>query len=109
MTDNSKQAQREAMVAVADDQTAELGLWLKPGAWVAIVCSDPIYYGELVAMTPSHYYLRNASWIPDTGRANEFVSDPASCNESEFLGEIAVERPVVAIYRTKKNGKIDTK
>lgn len=108
--EKDKQTIRQEMSQVADDQAQENpGNWLRPGVWVALVCADPIYYGQLVSITPGHYQLSDASWIPDTGRAHKFVEDPSSCTESEYLGDIAVERPVVAIYRVGKGGKIATK
>ena len=109
MTTKTKQELRAESVNVADDALQESGLWLKVGAWVALVCADPIYYGRLVAMTPSHYFLAEASWIPDTGRAHAFVLDPQRCSEAEFLGDVAVERPVVACYLVPKGGKVETK
>jgi hypothetical protein len=106
----SKQEERAEVVAVTDDAVAETpGLWLVPGAWLALVCADPIYYGKLVALTPSHYYLAEASWIPDTGRAHAFAADPQTCAEAEYLGEVAIERPVVAVYRVRKPGKVETR
>lgn len=105
----SKQEARAEMVAVSDDQANEAGVWLREGAWVAIVCADPIYHGRIVAMTPTHYYLDHASWVPDTGRAHKFAADPKNCAEAEFLGEVAVERPVVAVYRLKVAGGLETK
>lgn len=104
------QEQSAEVRAVADDQAAESTKnWMRPGAWVAIVCADPVYFGQIVAITPTHYMLKDASWIADTGRAHAFVKDPQSCTEAEFLGEIAVERPVVCVMRTLKDGKVETK
>jgi hypothetical protein len=110
MPPESKQEKRAESAAVSDDaQSEDPANWLRPGVWVAIVCADPIYYGRIVAITPSHYFLTEASWIPDTGRAHQFALDPHSCTEAEFIGEIAVERPVVAIYRVLKTGKVKTR
>lgn len=100
---------RDLAVAVSDDQSAERGLWIQEGAWVAIVMADPIYYGRLKAVTPTHYYLEEACWVADTGRAHQFAKDPSSANEVEFIGEIAVERPAVAIYRIAKGKPLETK
>lgn len=106
----SKQEERAELAAVADDAANEVpDLWLRPGVWVALVCADPIYYGRLVEITPGHYYLAEASWIPDTGRAHQFVQNPQSCTEAEYLGHVAVERPVVAAYRVLTPGKVETK
>lgn len=107
----AKQEIRAEQVAVSDDQSSAegKGAWLVEGAWVAIVCADPVYYGQVEAVTPSHIYLRDASWIPDTGRAHTFVANPQSCVEAEYLGDVAVERPVVAVYRVAKGGKVATK
>lgn len=105
----SKQEERAERVAVSDDAAEESGKWIREGQWVAIVMADPIYYGRLVAVTPTHYYLEDAAWIPDTGRAHQFVADPASASEVEFIGEIAVERPAVALYRVRKGVKLETK
>ena len=107
----SKQETRAEQIAVSDDQAqCNPDLWIVPGAWVQIQCADPIYYGQLVAMTPSHYYLRDASWICETGRANEFVLDPQkACTEAEYLGDVAVERPVVCVIRTRKGGPVGTR
>ena len=107
----SKQEIRAEQAAVSDDQSSAegRGAWLIEGAWVAVVCADPLYYGQIDAITPSHIFLRNASWIPDTGRAHRFVANPQECEESEYLGDIAVERPVVAVYRVANGGTVDTK
>ena len=106
----SKQAERSDAVAVSDDfMTEQPENWLRVGAWVAVVCADPIYHGQIVGISPSHYYLSQASWVPDTGRAHKFAENPKSAAEVEFLGEIAVERPVVAIYRLKVSGGLETK
>jgi hypothetical protein len=105
----SKQEIRAEQVAVSDDALQEAGSWLKPGAWVAIICADPIYYGRIAAITPSYYLLEDASWIADAGRLHSFVADPANCVEAEYLGDFAVERPVVGISRILKGGTIATK
>ena len=108
----SKQEIRSEAVAVHMDarQESGQGAWLTEGAWIAVVCADPIYYGQLVALTPEYVFLREASWIPDTGRAHAFIRDPQGCSESEFLGEVAIERPCVAIYRISgPGGRIETK
>lgn len=105
----SKQETRAEAVAVSDDLANEAGVWLREGAWVAIVCADPIYHGRIKHMTATHYFLEQASWVPDTGRAHKFADDPKSCVEAEFLGDVAVERPVVAVYRMKVSGGLETK
>lgn len=111
MADGKTLQEESAKVrAVSGDQMeSDPQNWMRPGAWVAIVCADPVYYGQLVVITPTHYMLKDASWIADTGRAHAFVKDPQSCTEAEFLGEIAVERPVVCVMRTLKDGKVETK
>jgi len=101
---------KHEMLAVSDDASRDMNLWLyEEGAWVAIVMADPIYYGRLMAITPTHYFLADASWVADTGRAHAFVADPSSASEVEYLGEIAIERPAVAVYRVRKGGKLRTK
>jgi hypothetical protein len=102
---------RAEAVAVSDDQTAEQSWnWLVPGAWVYIICPDPAYFGQLVAITPTHYFLREASWVCETGRAHEFVQDPEKvCTEAEYLGECAIERPVINVVRTAGKGPIKTR
>lgn len=108
----SKQETRSESIAVHMDARQESGAggWLTEGAWVAVVCADPIYYGQVVAVTPEYVFLRDASWVPDTGRAHAFAEDPQSCTEAEYLGEIAIERPVVAVYRVRgTGGKLETK
>jgi hypothetical protein len=103
----NKKASFEAQVA--EDLRQESGDWIQPGTWVAVVMADPIYYGRLAAVSATHYYLEDACWIPDTGRAHQFVKDPSTAVEVEYLGEIAVERPCVALYRIKNGKKLDTK
>lgn len=108
----SKQQTRSEAIAVFSDARLEAGqgAWLTEGAWVAVVCADPIYYGQLVALTPEYVFLRDASWVADTGRAHAFVQDPQACTEAEYLGDVAIERPCVAIYRTQgPGGKIETR
>ena len=95
--------------AVIEDARQESGDWIQPGTWVAIVMADPIYYGRIAAVTATHYYLKEASWVPDTGRAHAFAADPQSASEAAYIGDIAVERPRAALYRTGGKGKIDTK
>jgi hypothetical protein len=63
----------------------------------------------LVADTPSHYYLEDACWIANTGRAHRFVEDPSTAEEVEFIGHMAIERPVVALYEIKNGVKLKTK
>lgn len=105
----SKSEERAEMVAVSDDASRERGLWLTEGAWVAVVTGSPIYHGKISAITPTHIFLDEASWIPDTGRCSNFVANPSNCSESEYIGEVAIERPVVAVYRLKTSKKIETK
>ena len=112
----SKQEVREQQVAVSDDAALDnVELWIRPGAWVSIMCADPEFFGQIVAITPSHYYLRDASWIPEKGRFSEYAKNPqqaiasGSVTESEYLGDIAIERPVVSIMRSPTPGKIPTK
>jgi hypothetical protein len=105
---HTKQEERAEKVAVSDDLAQEVGLWVREGEWVAIVMADPIYYGRLVAVTPTHYYLAEASWVADTGRAHAFVADPQVANEVEYLGEVAIERPAVALYRVRTGGRLET-
>ena len=95
--------------AVIEDARQESGDWIQPGAWVAIVMADPIYYGRIAAVTATHYYLKEASWVPDTGRAHAFVADPQSATEAEYIGDIAVERPCVAIYGTAGTARLETR
>lgn len=108
---NSKQERRAAAVAVSDDQVAESGVdWLKPGVWVCIHTADPIFHGRIVAMTPTHYFLEEASWVVETGRRSDFVANPRGvATEVEFIGRTAVERPVVNIEFVAKTGPLETK
>jgi hypothetical protein len=94
---------------VAEDMRQESGDWIQAGTWVVIVMADPIYYGRLSAISATHYYLEDACWIPDVGRKSEFVKNPSNAPEVEYIGEIAVERPCVALYRIKNGRKLDTK
>lgn len=105
----TKSEVRAEAVAVSDDMMHERDLWLKEGTYVAIVCADPIYYGRLKAMTPTHYFLEDACWVPDTGRAHTFAADPSTATEVEYIGQIAVERPVTAIYAVAKQVSLKTK
>lgn len=106
----SKQEMRAESAAVAHDMSEENPVnWLREGAWVSIQCADPIYHGRIAAITPSHYFLDNASWVVDTGRTHQFAVDPQSRLESEYIGEIAVERPVVAVTRLRVGGALETK
>ena len=39
--------------------------------------------GELVSVGPQELVLKDAAWIPDSGRFNEAVKDISKCNEVE--------------------------
>lgn len=105
-TRRTKQEERADAVAVADDQEQEQGgTWLRDGAWVAIQCADPVYYGRIVKVTPTHYFLDECSWVAHLGRASVFYADPTKREESEYIGEYAVERPVVGIARMPVDGR----
>lgn len=106
----SKQIERNEAVAVSDDMMNERGdIWLKPGGFYAFVCADPIYHGRLVAMTPTHYFIDQASWVADAGRAHQFAADPSKAVEVEYIGEIAIERPITSIYRVGTQAPLTTK
>lgn len=110
---SSKQQKREEAVSVSDDAQKEAPVsgtaWLAEGEWVTIFTADPAFHGRLVAITPSHYFLADASWVPDTGRRHEYSKDPSKANEVEFIGDLALERPVVSVERVLKAGALKTK
>ena len=111
-TEKTKSEIREELVAVSDDQNLERGTWLKEGEWVSIFTVDPIVYGQIERITPTHYFLKNSSWIADTGRQHSYVVDPTTAREVEFVGEEAIERPVTRIIRhphQDKCKKLETK
>lgn len=96
--------------SVASDKHKERGVFWVEGQWYAIVCVGPIYYGRLRYWDAGHYVLEEASWIPDAGRIHAFVEDPSNCGESEYVGEVCVERSSVqGTYRIQKGGKVVTK
>lgn len=107
----TRQEKREIEAAVALDMQEEgiegFDNWLKVGSWVSFVTPGPIYHGQIAAITPSHYFLRDASWIADTGRLNTYIANPQSRVESEFIGDLCLERPTVAGYRSPP-GKLET-
>lgn len=109
----SKQEVRAEMVAVSDDAQASSPAtgteWLSPGNWAIFVTAEAIYYGKIVAITPTYYFLSESCWIPDTGRRHTFVADPSTANEVEFIGDQALERPIVSIERPVKPMRLQTK
>lgn len=107
----SKQEMRAEVVAVSDDKMMGDGLWLQPGQWVTLHTADPIIYGQIEAITPAFIFLKDASWIVETGRFNEYVVDPVkTCTEAEYVGREALERPVVRVTLHQGSpGKIETR
>lgn len=100
-TEKLSEVERQNAVSVSDDQTSERGLWPRAGEWATIVTAAPIYHGFLVAITPCDYILREASWIPETGRLHEYVKNPnKTATEAEYIGELSVPRSaVLGVYK----------
>ena len=44
--------------------------------------------GELIAIHPSELVLKDAAWVADSGRLNEFLADIENCNEAEPFNDI---------------------
>ncbi len=85
-------AKKREAISVGDDKLLENGD-LRVGGCYAFVCAGPIYHGQLTGVTPGHYVLKDAAWVVETGRLNEFVKDPAGVAlEAEFIGPMLVER-----------------
>jgi hypothetical protein len=100
---------RQQMVAVSDDHNRDNWIGLQEGDWASFVTAGPIYYGQIVAITPTDYILREASWLPDTGRLSEFMKTQIP-NEAEYVGEVEVPRgALMGKYRHRRGGRIETK
>ena len=108
-------AQKSALAAVAvSDDVLSLSTdprvsWFGVGQYAIFLTADPVFYGKLVAITPTHYFLEDTVWVADTGRAHEFVADPSKASEVERLGNIMVERPVVAVFEAGKQVPVKMK
>lgn len=78
-------------MSVEIDQLIEAGL-LPVGKFVTIETINPIYHGRLVAVTPSYYFLSEASWLGDLGqRANYQRGTPPV--EANYMGDmLPIER-----------------
>lgn len=105
MTKEEKTARR----AVQTDQHLETGVF-EIGGHYAVVTVGPIYHGILDGVTADHYFLRDASWVVETGRLSEFVKNPEKiAEEAEYVGRVNVERgSVMASYPTAP-GKVTTR
>jgi len=104
----SKQEQRAEAVAVSDDAAQDNPkLWFRVGIWCKLLTADFTYYGRVSAITPTSVYMEEAAWIAQDGRASAFVRDPLVANEVEYLGDVCIERPFVAVQRTKWDGVWD--
>lgn len=103
--------ERQHLIEREDDFAKERDIDPIEGQWYAYVTNGPIYYGKLQVLTPLHFVLNSASWIPDTGRLSEFIKDPSkNAAEVEYVGKIIVPRhAVVGILVPLKGGEAHTK
>lgn len=60
---------------------------LPVGRFVTIETINPIYHGKLVAVTPSYYFLSEASWLGDCGQRAEYQSGAAP-TEANYMGDV---------------------
>jgi hypothetical protein len=96
--------------AVADDQNMEKGIHPRIGEWYAFVTVGPIYHGLLVAITPTHYILKEMSWVCDTGRLNEFVTNPKkNAKEVEYVGDGGCARSAEMGFYVVPEGSLETR
>lgn len=89
--DTKKQPHIAHGMAVEIDQLVEAGL-LPVGKFVTVETINPIYHGRLVAVTPSYYFLSEASWLGDCGQRADYQhgKEPAEAN---YMGDnLPIER-----------------
>lgn len=78
-------------MSVEIDQLIEAGL-LPIGKFVTIETINPIYHGRLVAVTPSYYYISEASWLGDLGQRADYQRGTAPA-EANYMGDmLPIER-----------------
>lgn len=80
-----------AGLSVEIDQLIESGL-LPVGKFVTIETINPIYHGRLVAVTPSYYFLSEASWLGDMGQRADYARGHPP-TEANYMGDmLPIER-----------------
>jgi hypothetical protein len=81
----------KAMAAVRTDYEAENGL-IPVGKLVHIVTVTYAYRGILEQVTPSHYILKDAFEVYETGDLQKYGKEQKGTNENKMFGTTMVER-----------------
>lgn len=102
--------QRLEALAISDDLGREQNFHPRDGSWYTFVTPGPVFYGKLIATLGDRYILEDMAWVPDTGRAHEFVQNPNVANEVEYIGEGVVPRgAVLGVFYNPNGKKLETK
>lgn len=95
---------------INQDEHNGSGLHPRVGVWYLVQTVQPFYHGKCVAVTGLAIHLEQASWVPDTGRLSEFVKDPTTAREVEYLGEQVVPWGCVqGVTPLPSKGPLETK
>lgn len=91
------------------DAKKEAGLHPIEGKYYSFITVAPLFHGELVAETDDEFHLKNASWVPETGRVHEFAEKPEIAVEVEFIGDLVVPKAAVVGYFPSGKEPLKTK